>query len=337
MRNLLMLLVVALAGAAAQAAEFGTWEEYIKGNRYKCPGPFDSLKKPVTLSLGGKNYVHSGYRLEVQSPDTDTTVKLGIIGAIKDTTPATKENVKETLAWFKEAGVEWVVANGDLALEEFDLEEVLDQLGQSGFPVLVVLGNAESKGSFARAYAERAKKYPNLINGVLVRQIIADDVELWTMPGYFDRKFAHQGATCTYQEEEAKLTLDTLKPAGKGPLALVSHGPPRCKGKNGLDVIPTGENKGDELLNTIITKANVPFGFFGHILEAGGRAVGKDLATPVKPNTESAQLYLNAGALSGDPWGMLDGSSSYGMAMLVTINGSKAKYELKKYAFRDSE
>jgi Icc-related predicted phosphoesterase len=337
MRNLSALVVVTLVSSGAEAAEFGSWEEYLKGNRYKCPGPFDVLKSPTTLSLGGKNYRHSGFKLEVQNPDGDARVRIGLIGAIKDTTPPTKENVKETLAWFKAAGVEWVVANGDLALEEFDLEDVLDQLGQSGFPVLLVLGNAESKGSFARAYAERAKKYPNLINGVLVRQIIADDVEFWTMPGYFDRKFAHQGATCTYQEEEIKATLDALKPAGKGPLALVSHGPPRCKGKHGLDVIPTGDNKGDELLNSIISKANVPFGFFGHILEAGGRAVGKDLSTPVKPNTEASHLYVNAGALSGDPWAMLDGSSSYGMAMVITIDAAKASYELKQYAYRAAE
>ncbi len=337
MRSVMLVGLVLLASWPARAAEHGSWEEYIKANRYKCPGPFDTLKKPVTVMLGGKAYLHTGYRLEVQAPDADQTVKLGVVSAIKDVTQATRANLADALAWFKEQGVEWLIANGDLALEEFDLEAVLDLLGDSGLPVLVVLGNSESKGSFARAYSERLKKHPNLINGVLIRQIVADDIELWTMPGYFDRKFAHATAVCNYQEEEVRATLAALKPSGKAPVALVSHGPPAGKGKNALDVIPTGENVGDRLLNEILTKANIKLGLFGHILEAGGRAVGKDFSTPVKPSSDSAYLYLNAGSLSGDPWGMLDGSTSYGIAMVVTVSGERAQYQVKKFPNRVSD
>ena len=47
--------------------------------------------------------------------------------------------------------------------------------------------------------------------------------------------------------------------------------------------------------------------------------------------TWSKKLYLNAGSLSGDPWGMNDGSTTYGMAAIVTIKGNKATYEMKKF------
>src|SRR5262249_54964070 len=214
----------------AHAAEHASWDDYMKANRYKCPGPFDTLKEPRKLTLGGKSYVHNGYKLEVQNPDADANVKIGVVSAIKDVSAGTKANIAAAMEWFKKEGVEWVVVNGDVALEEFDLEEAVDQLGQSGLPLLIVLGNSESKSSFARVYKDAAEKYPNLVNGVFVRQVIADDVELWTVPGYYDKKFVHQGAGCAYSKDDIDATLKELKPSGKGPLVLVSHGPPRGNG-----------------------------------------------------------------------------------------------------------
>jgi Icc-related predicted phosphoesterase len=245
--------------------------------------------------------------------------------------------VADTFAWFKERGVEWVVANGDLALDEFDLEEVLDTLAGSDLPVLIVLGNGESKGSFARAYRARYKKHPNLVNGVLIRQIVADDVEFWTIPGYYDKRFAHQGATCRYQEDDVQATQKNLEATGDRPIALVSHGPPAGKGKFALDWITSKENVGDEAMAKMILDKKIAVGLFGHILEAGGAAVGKDFSKPIKPGKEVPNLYINAGSASGDPWGMNSGKTSYGMAMVVTIAGGKASYQIKRYPNRIEE
>ena len=165
MRPFAIILLLSVTSAVAHSAEFPTWDAYIKKNRYKCPGPFDTLAKPRTVEMGGKTYEHTGYKMVVKNPDADDEVVIGVISAIKDVTPATRKNVADTFAWFKKEGVEWVVANGDLALDEFDLEEVLDTLAGTGYPILIVLGNSESKGSFARAYKDRYKKHPNLING----------------------------------------------------------------------------------------------------------------------------------------------------------------------------
>jgi Icc-related predicted phosphoesterase len=232
--------------------------------------------------------------------------------------------------------VEWVVVNGDLALEEFDLEEVVDTLAESGLPLLVVLGNSESKGSWARTYGDRIGKYPNLINGTWVRQIIADDVEFWTIAGYHDKRFVHQGAGCLYKSEQVD-EMKKLTSGGKGPVVLVSHGPPQGKGKTALDWITDKKNVGDPQLNALIDKKTIPFGLFGHILEAGGSGVAKDLVTVVKPGKASPQLYVNAGSASGDPWSLNDGSTSYGMAMLFIIEGDKARYELKRFSARAEE
>lgn len=324
-----LVFIIAHAGAL-RAAEHDTWPSYMKANRFKCPGPIDTLKTPRTVTLGGKAYKHNGYRLEIEKPDADKKAKLGVVSAIKDTSIGTKKNFEAAVAWFKAEQVDWIVANGDLALEEFALEEVLDMLGATGVPTLLVLGNSESKGSFARAYAEREKKYPNLVNGTWVRQVVADDVELWTVPGYHDRKFVHQGAGCLYKAEDIEATVQGLSPAGEAPVVLVAHGPPLGKGKSAIDWMSDKTNVGDKQLNELIKTKSIAFGLFGHILEAGGAAVGKDFATPLKQNDKHAALYLNAGSLSGDPWRMNDGSTATGMAVLVTLEGGKASYVLKR-------
>lgn len=331
----LTLTVLLLAPlSSATAAEHGSWASFMKANRYKCPGPFDTLASPRTVNLQGKRYRHDGYVLKVEETDDDDRIVIGVMSALKDVTPNTRQNVEEALRWFRSRGVEWLVVNGDIAIEELALEDAIDVLGESGLPTLMVLGNSESRSSFARAYASKSTKYPNLVNGTWVRKIVADDAEFWTLPGYYSKSFVYQGAGCRYKQEDVRAMAEALEPAGHAPVVLVSHGPPRGKGEGSIDAITDGTNVGDEAMAELIREERIPFGIFGHILEAGGRAVGQDLATPVKPERASTALYVNAGSISGDPWGMNDGSTSYGMAVLVVIEGGKATYEVKRFGSR---
>ena len=52
----------------------------------------------------------------------------GVLSALKDVTPETRANVKKAVAAFERAKVDVVVANGDVALNEFDLEEAMERL-----------------------------------------------------------------------------------------------------------------------------------------------------------------------------------------------------------------
>lgn len=332
-RVLPALTAVLLFASPAAAAEHASWSAYMKANRYKCPGPMDTLAKPRKLELAGKKYRHDGSTLTVESPDPDREVVIGVMSAIKDVSEFTRKNVEESLRWFRSNEVEWVVVNGDIAIEELDLEDVIEILGQSGMPTLIVLGNSESRSSFARAYGSRADKYPNLVNGTFVRKIVADDAEFWTLPGYFEKGFVYQGAGCRYESEDIEL-LESFTPAGEAPVVLISHGPPAGKGKAALDAVTDGSHVGDPQMASLIAGKKIPFGLFGHILESGGRAVKSDMKSPVKPKTKSKTLHLNAGSVAGDPWGMNDGQTSYGMAMIVTIDGGKASYEVKRFESR---
>ena len=319
------------AAAAEAASAHADWKAYMKANRFACPGPFERLATPRQVKLAGKDYVHSGYALKVQTRDADEQVNIGVISAVKDTSAATMRNLKQALAWFEKKEVEWVVANGDLAADEFDLGDILDALGESGLPVLLVPGNTESMGSLARLYKRRMKRFPNLIPGNWVRVVDADDVVFWTLPGYHDRAFVHQDAGCHYKEKDVRTLLTQVDKAGKRPVTLVAHGPPEGKGRQALDWAQADKNVGDPLLNRKKNKKNVPFGIFGHILEAGGAAVGQDLKTPVAPKEARARLYVNAGSLSADPWGMNDGSVSRGMALLLTLDAGKAAYRVRTF------
>ena len=330
MRYLLMIALLSLA-FDAQAAEHPNWKEYIKANRYSCPGPLDTLAEPRIFEAGGKKYVQSGYRVDVEGPDADSQIKLGILSASKDLSDYTRKNLTETLAWFKKEGAEWIIANGDLAIDEFDFEELIEILAKTNLPTLIVLGNSDSQGSWARIYRSSFDKYPNLFDGSLVRQIVADDAEFWTVAGYHNKAFIHKTGACSYKTEDVDVIRRNLKPSEKGPVVLISHGPPQGKGFHALDRIPDKKNVGDPDLTKLIRKRSIPFGIFGHILEAGGRAVDGSLKKKVKENTKSPKLYLNAGSVSGDPWGMLDGSASYGMAIMMEINGANASYKVKRF------
>ncbi len=320
--------------ALALGEEHASWVDYMKANRYSCPGPFDSLKAPLLFEMGGKRYELSGHQLKVLNPDADKRIKIGAIGASKDAADGTMANIKASLAWFEKQGVEWIVANGDLAMDEFDFEEIIDVLAQSKLPVLVVLGNADSRGSWARIYRSRFEKYPNLIDGTLVRQILADDVELWTLPGYHNKAFVKQTGACTYSAKDVMGMRTKLKKASGDPVALISHGPPQGRGRRALDWIPDKVNVGDPDISALLKKKKIAFGVFGHILEAGGIGVGADFSSRVKPGARSDSLYVNVGSVSGDPWPMLDGSASYGMAMIIEMDGGFARYRVKRFKSR---
>ncbi len=334
MRTVHVLAIFLSLPSMAFGATHPDWPSYMRANRYKCPGPLDTLAKARALDIQGKSYRLSGYRMEISEGDNDNRIAIGVLGSIKSVSDNTQQNLDEALSWFRSEGVEWVVANGDLAIEEDDLERVLDTLGRNGAPTLLTLGNRESRSVFSRVYRSRAKQFPNLINGTWVRQVVADDVEFWTLPGYYAKDFVYQGAGCRYTDDDVRGLDRELVPAGSSPVVLVSHGPPRGRGPRSIDVVTDDSNVGDKAMTSLLVRAKIPFGLFGHILESGGRAVERDLATPVEPESPSPTLYVNAGSVSGDPWGMNDGSISHGMAMIVVIDEGKATYRVKRFERR---
>lgn len=117
-------------------------------------------------------------------------------------------------------------------------------------------------------------------------------------------------------------------------MVLVAHGQPKGEAPTALDVIaPDKKHVGDANINAAVAAAKIPFGIFANIKEAGANATA-DLAghKVIAPGAASETLYLNPGAADSLEWVMNDGSSSTGVAALLSIKGKSASYELYKAA-----
>lgn len=329
-------LALALALPLAARADEGdppaaTFDEYQANNETACVGPADGRQTTDSVwEHGGFRYTVNGARAKVlrTSPrQVPTQVRVGIISSIGDDSTETQANVTDYLAKFKEADVDAVIVGGDTAFEEMEIELILGRIAALGVPVYGVIGNKESRGGWNRAVRAAWKAHPNVLNLDLVRVVDLEGWDVVSLPGYYDKAYNHQGGSCLYKPADAK-GLKALAAAVEGPVMLVTHGPPRQTGKGALDFVPGAGNVGDPDLAAAIADAKIPFGVFGHILEAGGRATDLSGRREVKPLAFADALYLNPGGANSLPWRMNTGPESYGLAMLVTIEGKRAKYEL---------
>jgi Icc-related predicted phosphoesterase len=264
--------------------------------------------------------------------DKDKRLRIAVISATKDDREETLAAIERLFAKVKKNKVDVLVVNGDLASQEINPDETLfPKLASLGVLTVVTIGNTESCGLFNQAATAQFEKTRHFINGNWVRQIELDDGVLYTLPGYYDRRFAHTGGAEKYKEADV-FALKSMINEGPGPKILVSHGPPKMKGRHGIDIVTDGDHVGDEHMTELLKVTKVPFGIFGHILEAGGR--GSDLTgrRRVKPGKWSKQLYVNAGTANPDPWPLLDGKTSYGMALWVEIEPKRARYRVFRLA-----
>lgn len=309
-----------------------TWAEVGKRYQTECPVPFFTLEKPEARDVGGVPFELRGADLVRKSGRIQGAFRLGVLGAVKEASAETRENLRRAAAEFRKRGVTHVVANGDISEGEFDLQDAFNMLGEEvPLPVFVFIGNSEGKGSFTRAYLRSAEAHPNLVNMNWVRHVDLGGVHLFSMPGYFNMKFLHGKAGCHYTPRDVAALEKEVGRVPRGDVViLAAHGPPLSFGKAAIDVAQDAGNVGDPDLARLVEDAGIPFGVFGHILEAGGRATtelktGKPVKFPMKAPAD--HLYLNAGSVSATPWAMLDGKQSLGMAAVLTVQDGRGTAE----------
>ncbi|MBN2498706.1 MAG: metallophosphoesterase [Deltaproteobacteria bacterium] len=210
-----------------------------------------------------------------------------------------------------------------------DMVEMLSILAETEMPVLVIIGNRECKSIFNSALTTLQEDFPNLFNMNLVRRVELDTIDIISMPGYHDPEYVHcPWDKCLYYQSDTLSLIDLAKEAGDKPVLLISHGPPRQKDRNGIDAVSEGANVGNPALTAAIRKANIPFGAFGNIQEAGGKATNIDGTSIVDQNTFVSSFYLNPGPADSMIWSMNDGTESKGMAAVIHFVGDKAKYKI---------
>jgi len=249
-------------------------------------------------------------------------LRIGVLAGLKDADDDNVAFIKTLVAELVRAGAEVLVADGDLGDNSDEQETLLGALADSGLPVLAVAGNREVRSDLDAAEAELRKKGARILDLSHTRVVELGDATVVGLPGAFERRQLHADGACVYVQRDIDVlaaALDRLPP----PVVLVMAVPPRGQDANALDV-SDGQNVGDPRLAPLLRKA--PFGIFGQVWEAGGRAVDGRGAR-VAPGVESAQLYLNPGAADHTPWPMSDGRTVAGQAALLTVRARKASWQ----------
>jgi len=329
-----MALAPAPAGRVVEnedGAPVKDFDAYQEAQETRCVGPADGRQaSPGSYEVGSYRYLVDGAFARVwrTSPRANPAqFRLGLVGAIKDETVETKANLAEYLGKFKSQDVDAIVVLGDTAFMETEVEEILGLLAESGLPVLAIIGNMESRSGWNRALRAAHASHRNVLNLDFVRVADLGPVQLVSLPGYYDKRFTHQSSSCVYEDDDTR-GIAKLAAGLPGPVVLVSHGPPKQSGKLALDYVPEAGNVGDERMTDAIAAAKIPFGVFDHVLESGGRATDLSGKKEIRPLTPAEALYVNAGSGNSLPWRMNVGPESYGMAVVLTVEGKKAKYEV---------
>lgn len=316
----------ASASAAAPAAAAAGKKE----SDDVCVGPLAAGSGKQVIELGGQTYERNGYTLTRTSSDADGQVVLGIMSDVKEETEDNLKNVTAALEFFKAQKAEAIVFLGDSSETKEGVVKVLKAIAAGGLPVFAVVGNRECRLHWKEGMAEAQKDAKNLFDFTQIRLFNSNDVSIISMPGYYNPTYLHCTDGCRYFPSDVEGLSKLLKEATAAPL-LISHGPPRQEGANAVDRIHDGANVGDPVLGEFLAKNPIPFGAFANIGEAGGKATDLSGKNVIAQDTMVNSLYLNPGFMDSIAWQMLDGTTSTGMAAVMTIKGRQASYKIKRF------
>lgn len=323
------LAVLALAAQVAFADAPTNQTEWEEAAQFDCIGPFTHFATPDSKTFEGVTYEYTGATVKISRPGKRKAVRLGLLAGLKDLDPETVTLLARFLADFEKADVDAIVIGGDTSSDPQALEDAFKHLaGATKRPLLVIAGNMERGASLNYALSKVRKETGalNLVNMDLVRRANFEGADVVSLGGYHDKAFVHVPGGCIYQDKH----LDQLEAAAKAcddPVVLLTHGPLRQRGQQALDFVPGAENVGDQRITAVVQSQKIAFGVTGHILEAAAK--GTDLTGHVlPPKKPHPSVFVNQGSANPLPWKLNDGSTSYGLAAILTIEGKKGSYEI---------
>ncbi|MGV3620913.1 MAG: metallophosphoesterase family protein [Archangium sp.] len=318
---------LALCSSLAFADDFAVWEERYQ---FDCNGPFENFSPADVKTREGWVFEHTGGTVKVrrEKPRTAKKPTLGLLAGLKDLEPESKAMIDSFIAQFEKADVDAIVIGGDTSSEPDGLDEILAYVAKAtNRPLLVIAGNMERGAALNYSILKiRKTGATHLLNLDVIRRYDGDGVDVLSLGGYHDKAYLHLAGGCIYKDKDLE-ALERAAAAADDVTVLLTHGPPRQKGQQALDYVPGAENVGDPRITSLINKAKISFGIHGHILEAAAR--GTDLSGKVLPQKKfHPALFVNQGSANPLPWKLNDGTTSYGLAALMTFDGKKASYEV---------
>ncbi|MFW5878423.1 MAG: metallophosphoesterase family protein, partial [Myxococcota bacterium] len=261
----------------------------------ECVGKLDA-EGADSFEIDGWKVEVEGYRatLTRTGEEAPEELALGVIADIKEDTGENMYNIGRFIEWWRSMKVEAVVVPGDAGETAAGLARVLGALAEPGWPVLVLSGNREAKDEYREGVAKAQQEHRNIFDLSKIRLVSLPGASLVSLPGYHDARFLHEETACQYFREDVAALIGVAREA-EDPVVLVAHSGPRGATAHSIDYAREAGNVGDGNLNRLIEAARIPFGIFGHILEAGGKATdlaGHDLRAE---GAYTNSLYLNAG------------------------------------------
>lgn len=318
---------MALCSSLALADDFAAWEERYQ---FDCNGPYEQFSPADVKTRAGWTFEHTGGTVKVrrEKPRTAKLPTLGLLAGLKDLEPESKAMIDSFIAQFEKADVDAIVIGGDTSSEPDGLDEILAYVGKAtNRPLLIIAGNMERGAALNYSILKQRKAGAlHMLNLDVIRRYDGDGVDLISLGGYHDKAYLHLAGGCIYKDKDLE-ALERAAAATDDVAVLLTHGPPRQKGQQALDYVPGAENVGDPRITSLLNKAKISFGIHGHILEAAAR--GTDLTGKVLPQKKfHPALFVNQGSANPLPWKLNDGTTSYGLAALMTFDGKKASYEI---------
>jgi len=328
--RLLALVSIALASACAQKPPAAAADAPPPPAQQVAPAPAQqrsdpSCAAPIELPAN---------RAQIRA--AAGTLRIGALAGLKDAGEENVAHLRNLVAEIVRRGADVLVVDGDVGDNLDEQETLLGVLTDTGLPVIVGAGNREVRGELDAAENELRKKGAKLWDVSHTRVLDAGDALIVGLPGTLDRRFLHADGACVYVQRDLEALaafLDRLS-AKDAPAMLVMAIPPRGRDQAALDA-SDGQNVGDPRLVPLLTRRRAPFGIFGQVWEAGGRAIDGSGA-PIVSGSTSDQLYLNPGAADRTSWPMGGGKHVAGQAALLTVQGRKASVEFVRLASEKS-
>ncbi len=290
-----------------------------------------------TLTINDQQYQFSNETVTQLTHDEDEQVRYGVISDIH----GEAERIASFVEELKKRNIEAILVPGDLVKneelrygrvdqqnDERELEAVLRELGKSNLPVLVIPGNHETEPAWKKAMENIHPAYPNIIDMNQYRRFDGDDADIVSLPGYQikeapGRKFIPDDGFWASQ-----VMINELSKQRKGlddVVILLTHGPPATGANPSPGIISSGEDVSDKYTAMAMKRDTISFAVVGHIHEAGGYAATLD-GKKVEQGEWSDGFVANFGTL--ETWKYNNGRTYKGMAGILTIDGTKAKYEI---------
>lgn len=294
---------------------------------YQRCAPLEAPRKKLRpVELAGVWLRPEGYTLAA-APEASGWVRkrlvLGVLADPREALLGTLQNIDALTDRFNRHKVHAIIVLGGIASTANDQQRILSRLLRATeVPVLVLPGDLAARDELRKTLDALGHRIVDLSEARILRHPAAT---LISLPGHHLARQLRAGKEgCAYQGPDLR-DLEMKGKDGAPPRLLLAYGPPRGKGPDAIDRSLTGVNCGSVALRELMDRAQISFGLFAHVNEAGGAATTR-AGSRLGEQTWSTSMLLNVGSVQAVPQRGLDGQWRHGMGVVVELRDGRARF-----------